>query len=260
MHEIALRIRLSAREPMTFGGFERLVGAVGTVGALIAWLPTPDARLALRGRGADPIRVETSAYGVAFEMLVVLDQTAPAAEHAAVSVAEMLRSATAEAQADDAFESGGVAGELDRLDRAAPRGRSTAERTLRAFLESARADVLSGRTTVRVRAASALVRLAEAGAVMIVERVEDPLADDPGARQIAFIVPDAGTVTIPDRPAPPAPADPAPTGDLSEKTQKSSGQGKHGKHGKKHDKKDRDTKKSESAPGAKKKSGKKTKK
>ena len=70
----------------------------------------------------------------------------------------------------------GIAGELDRLDRSAPRGRSVVERSLRAFLEGARSDVLARKSTTRLRAAQALLRLAEDGAELVVERVEDALA------------------------------------------------------------------------------------
>jgi len=50
------------------------------------------------------------------------------------------------------------------------------ERALRTFLEAARSDVLERKTTTRVRTAQALLRLAEADAVLTVERVADALA------------------------------------------------------------------------------------
>ncbi|WP_141718747.1 hypothetical protein [Curtobacterium sp. ER1/6] len=153
--------------------YERLVGSVASVAAVVAWLPTPDERLVLRGRTAEPVRLETVSYGDVFEMLVVLDQDSAAVERAAAAVAALVASVRDEAVADDVT---GIAGELDRLDRSAPRGRSTVERSLRAFLEGARADVLARRTTTKVRAAQALLRLAEDGAELVVERVEDALA------------------------------------------------------------------------------------
>ncbi|WP_396288721.1 hypothetical protein [Curtobacterium sp. KT1] len=153
--------------------YERIVGSVATVAALAAWLPTPDARLVVRGRGAEPVRLETVTYGSVVEMLVVLDQRSAAVERGAAAIAALIESVRHEHVADDVA---GVAGELDRLDRAAPRGRSVVERTLRTFLEGARADVLARKTTTRVRTAQALLRLAEDDAVLTVERVTDPLA------------------------------------------------------------------------------------
>ncbi|MFS0730804.1 hypothetical protein ABC270_12070 [Curtobacterium sp. 1P10AnD] len=173
VQEIAIRVRLREQERLALGEYERIVGSVATVAALIPWLPDPEAKLVLRGRGAEPVRVETVTYGSVFEMLVVLDQRSAAVERAAAVVAALIESVRHEHVADDVA---GVAGELDRLDRSAPRGRSLAERSLRALLEGARADVLARRTTTRVRAAQGLLRLAEDGAELIVERVDDALA------------------------------------------------------------------------------------
>lgn len=173
VQEIAIRVRLREQERLSLGEYERVVGSVASVAALIPWLSTPDARLVLRGRAAEPVRVETVTYGAVFEMLVVLDQRSATVERAAAAVAALIASVRDESVADDAS---GVVGELDRLDRSAPRGRSVAERALRSVLEGARADVLARRTTTRVRAAQALLRLAEDGAELEVERVADALA------------------------------------------------------------------------------------
>ncbi|MCS5488610.1 hypothetical protein NY588_15930 [Curtobacterium flaccumfaciens pv. beticola] len=175
VQEIAIRVRLREQERVGLAEYERIVGSVASVAAVVAWLPTPESRLVLRGRGAEPVRLETLSYGSVFEMLVVLDQRSPAVERAAGAVAALVDAVRDEAVADDAA---GVAGELDRLDRAAPRGRSGVERSLRAFLEGARSDVLARRTTTRVRAAQALLRLAEDGTEIIVERVDDALAPE----------------------------------------------------------------------------------
>ncbi|QKS16266.1 hypothetical protein HUN59_08580 [Curtobacterium sp. Csp2] len=175
VQEIAIRVRLREQERVGLAEYERIVGSVASVAAVVAWLPMPESRLVLRGRGAEPVRLETLSYGSVFEMLVVLDQRSPAVERAAAAVAALVDAVRDEAVADDAA---GVAGELDRLDRAAPRGRSGVERSLRAFLEGARSDVLARRTTTRVRAAQALLRLAEDGAEIIVERVDDALAPE----------------------------------------------------------------------------------
>jgi hypothetical protein len=153
--------------------YERIVGSVATVAALAAWLPNPDTRLVVRGRGAEPVRLETVTYGSVVEMLVVLDQHSAGVERAASAIAALIESVRHEHVADDVS---GVAGELDRLDRAAPRGRSAVERALRTFLEGARSDVLARKATTRVRTAQALLRLAEADAVLTVERVTDALA------------------------------------------------------------------------------------
>ncbi|WP_263091538.1 hypothetical protein [Curtobacterium sp. RIT-PI-V] len=173
VHEIAIRVRLREQERVVLADYERIVGSVATVAALAAWLPTPDARLVVRGRGAEPVRLETVTYGSVVEMLVVLDQHSAAVERGAAAIAALIESVRHEHVADDVA---GVAGELDRLDRAAPRGRSVVERTLRTFLEGARADVRARKTTTRVRTAQALLRLAEDDAVLTVERVTDALA------------------------------------------------------------------------------------
>ncbi|MBF4608497.1 hypothetical protein [Curtobacterium sp. VKM Ac-1393] len=173
VQEIAIRVRLREQERVVLADYERIVGSVATVAALAAWLPTPDARLVVRGRGAEPVRLETVTYGSVVEMLVVLDQRSAAVERGAAAIAALIESVRHEHVADDVA---GVAGELDRLDRAAPRGRSVVERTLRTFLQGARADVLARKTTTRVRTAQALLRLAEDDAVLTVERVTDALA------------------------------------------------------------------------------------
>lgn len=173
VQEIAIRVRLREQERVVLADYERIVGSIATVAALAAWLPTPDARLVVRGRGAEPVRLETVTYGSVVEMLVVLDQRSAAVERGAAAIAALIESVRHEHVADDVA---GVAGELDRLDRAAPRGRSVVERTLRTFLEGARADVLARKTTTRVRTAQALLRLAEDDAVLTVERVTDALA------------------------------------------------------------------------------------
>lgn len=173
VQEIAIRVRLREQERVVLADYERAVASVATVAALAAWLPTPDARLVIRGRGAEPVRLETVTYGSVIEMLVVLDQRSAAVERGAAVIAALIESVRHEHVEDDVA---GVAGELDRLDRSAPRGRSVVERTLRAFLEGARADVLTRKTTTRVRAAQALLRLAEDGASLVVERVDDALA------------------------------------------------------------------------------------
>jgi hypothetical protein len=173
VQEIAIRVRLREQERVVLSEYERIVGSVATVAALAAWLPNPDTRLVVRGRGAEPVRLETVTYGSVVEMLVVLDQRSAGVERAAAAIAALIESVRHEHVADDVS---GVAGELDRLDRAAPRGRSTVERALRTFLEGARSDVLERKTTTRVRTAQALLRLAEADAVLTVERVADALA------------------------------------------------------------------------------------
>ncbi|WP_146245788.1 MULTISPECIES: hypothetical protein [unclassified Curtobacterium] len=173
VQEIAIRVRLREQERVVLSEYERIVGSVATVAALAAWLPNPDTRLVVRGRGAEPVRLETVTYGSVVEMLVVLDQRSAGVERAAAAIAALIESFRHEHVADDVS---GVAGELDRLDRAAPRGRSAVERALRTFLEGARSDVLERKTTTRVRTAQALLRLAEADAVLTVERVADALA------------------------------------------------------------------------------------
>ena len=173
VQEIAIRVRLREQERVVLSEYERIVGSVATVAALAAWLPNPDTRLVVRGRGAEPVRLETVTYGSVVEMLVVLDQRSAGVERAAAAIAALIESVRHEHVADDVS---GVAGELDRLDRAAPRGRSAVERALRTFLEGARSDVLERKTTTRVRTAQALLRLAEADAVLSVERVADALS------------------------------------------------------------------------------------
>jgi hypothetical protein len=173
VQEIAIRVRLREQERVVLSEYERIVGSVATVAALATWLPNPDTRLVVRGRGAEPVRLETVTYGSVVEMLVVLDQRSAGVERAAAAIAALIESVRHEHVADDVS---GVAGELDRLDRAAPRGRSAVERALRTFLEGARSDVLARKTTTRVRTAQALLRLAEADAVLTVERVADALA------------------------------------------------------------------------------------
>jgi hypothetical protein len=173
VQEIAIRVRLRDQERVVLSEYERIVGSVATVSALAAWLPNPDTRLVVRGRGAEPVRLETVTYGSVVEMLVVLDQRSAGVERAAAAIAALIESVRREHVADDVS---GVAGELDRLDRAAPRGRSAVERALRTFLEGARSDVLARKATTRVRTAQALLRLAEADAVLTVERVADALA------------------------------------------------------------------------------------
>ncbi|MCS5513779.1 hypothetical protein NY537_13630 [Curtobacterium flaccumfaciens pv. betae] len=173
VQEIAIRVRLREQERVVLSEYERIVGSVATVAALAAWLPNPDTRLVVRGRGAEPVRLETVTYGSVVEMLVVLNQRSAGVERAAVAIAALIESVRHEHVADDVS---GVAGELDRLDRAAPRGRSAVERALRTFLEGARSDVLARKATTRVRTAQALLRLAEADAVLTVERVADALA------------------------------------------------------------------------------------
>ncbi|UBQ01345.1 hypothetical protein [Curtobacterium sp. TXMA1] len=172
--------------------YERIVGSVATVAAVVAWLPTPDARLVVRGRGAEPVRLETVSYGGVFEMLVVLDQRSAAVERAASAVAALIASVRDERVEDDVA---GVAGELDRLDRSAPRGRSAVERALRGFLEGARADVFARRTTTRVRAAQALLRLAEDGAELVVERVEDAFVPVMEEQEVDVLA-DTGTAVV----------------------------------------------------------------
>ena len=192
VQEIAIRVRLREQERVVLADYERAVASVATVAALAAWLPTPDARLVIRGRGAEPVRLETVTYGSVIEMLVVLDQRSAAVERGAAAIAALVESVRHEHVEDDVA---GVAGELDRLDRSAPRGRSVVERTLRAFLEGARADVLARKTTTRVRAAQALLRLAEDGASLVVERVDDALAPVVEERAVDVLA-DTGSVVV----------------------------------------------------------------
>ena len=192
MQEIAIRVRLREQERVGLAEYERIVASVATVAALTAWLPTPDARLVVRGRGAEPVRLETVSYGSTFEMLVVLDQRSAAVERAAATVAALIESVRHEHVEDDVA---GVAGEIDRLDRSAPRGRSAVERSLRTFLEGARADVLARKSTTRLRAAQVLVRLAEDAAELTVERVEDALASEL-TEQPVDVLEDTGSAVV----------------------------------------------------------------
>ncbi|TCU46480.1 hypothetical protein [Curtobacterium sp. PhB146] len=265
VQEIAIRVRLREQERVVLTDYERIVGSVATVAALAAWLPTPDARLVVRGRGAEPVRLETVTYGSVVEMLVVLDQRSAAVERGAAAIAALIESVRHEHVADDVA---GVAGELDRLDRAAPRGRSVVERTPRTFLEGARADVLARKTTTRVRTAQALLRLAEDDAVLTVERVTDALAPvleehavdvalDTGS---AVVVEPIDGVESPEQ----APVLPLPSGEAKpkksdEKPSKKQSDGKKKSDKKKSDKKDDGKKKSDKKKSDKKDDGKKKK-
>ena len=246
MQEIAIRVRLQEQDRLVLADYERIVGSVASVAAVVAWLPTPDARLVLRGRGAEPVRLETVSYGAVFEMLVVLDQRTPGVERAAAAVAALLESVRHEHVEDDVA---GVAGELDRLDRSAPRGRSAPERALRTFLEGARADASARKSTTRLRAAQALLRLAESGAEVLVERVEDALAPvvseqavdvlvDTGSAVVVEPVDGVGTAAAPE-PAPLQPEKPSAEKDSKKKDGKK-------KDGKKKDSKKKDSKKKDS--------------
>ncbi len=257
VQEIAIRVRLREQERVVLADYERIVGAVATVAALAAWLPTPDARLVVRGRGAEPVRLETVTYGSVVEMLVVLDQRSAAVERGAAAIAALIESVRHEHVADDVA---GVAGELDRLDRAAPRGRSVVERTLRTFLEGARADVLARKTTTRVRTAQALLRLAEDDAVLTVERVTDALAPvleehavdvelDTGS---AVVVEPIDGVESPE----PAPVLPLPSARVQPEQQKDDGKKQKKDQKKPSEKKDDGKKKSDKKQSDKKKSDK----
>ncbi|WIB35173.1 MULTISPECIES: hypothetical protein [unclassified Curtobacterium] len=193
MQEIAIRVRLREQDRLGLAEYERIVGSVASVAAVVAWLPTPEARLVLRGRGAEPVRLETMSYGAVFEMLVVMDQRSPAVEQAAAAVAALVETVRHEHVEDDMA---GTAGALDRLDRAAPRGRSQPERALRTFLEGARADALARRSTTRLRAAQALVRLAGSGAEIVVERIEDALATEVEGRAVGTITDTGASVVV----------------------------------------------------------------
>jgi hypothetical protein len=250
VQEIAIRVRLREQERVGLAEYERIVASVATVAAVVAWLPTPDARLVVRGRGAEPVRLETVSYGSTFEMLVVLDQRSAGVERAAAAVAALIESVRHQHVEDDVA---GVAGELDRLDRAAPRGRSAVERSLRTFLEGARADVLARKSTTRLRAAQALVRLAEDAAELTVERVEDALASEL-TEQPVDVLADTGSAVVvepvdglePSEPAvPPVPE--APEDQDGKKTKKKDAKKKDTKKkksSKKDDKKKDDKKKS----------------
>jgi hypothetical protein len=250
VQEIAIRVRLREQERVGLAEYERIVASVATVAAVVAWLPTPDARLVVRGRGAEPVRLETVSYGSTFEMLVVLDQRSAGVERAAAAVAALIESVRHQHVEDDVA---GVAGELDRLDRAAPRGRSAVERSLRTFLEGARADVLARKSTTRLRAAQALVRLAEDAAELTVERVEDALASEL-TEQPVDVLADTGSAVVvepvdglePSEPAvPPVPGTPEqhePKSSKQKDTKKKDAKKK--KSSKKDDKKKDDKKKS----------------
>lgn len=251
VQEIAIRIRLREQERVVLADYERAVASVATVAALAAWLPTPDARLVIRGRGAEPVRLETVTYGSVIEMLVVLDQRSAAVERGAAAIAALVESVRHEHVEDDVA---GVAGELDRLDRSAPRGRSVVERTLRAFLEGARADVLARKTTTRVRAAQALLRLAEDGASLVVERVDDALA--PVVEEHAVdVLADMGSAVVVepvDGVGSPEPEpEPKPKKADKKKSKKDDGK-KHKKDAGKKSKKDADKKQSKKGDGKKK--------
>ncbi|QWS34321.1 hypothetical protein [Curtobacterium aetherium] len=248
MQEIAIRVRLREQDRLGLAEYERIVGSVASVAAVVAWLPTPDARLVLRGRGAEPVRLETMSYGSVFEMLVVMDQRNPGVERAAAAVAALLESVRHEHVEDDVA---GIAGELDRLDRSAPRGRSVPERALRTFLEGARADALARRSTTRLRAAQALLRLAEDGAEIVVERVEDALAPVV-EEQAVDVLADTGSVVVvepvdgvesADVPSAPAPLAAEPTEQDAKQSDVQQGKEKDAK--KKSDKKKSDKKKSD---------------
>ncbi|QCR43764.1 hypothetical protein C1N91_09680 [Curtobacterium sp. SGAir0471] len=252
VQEIAIRVRLREQDRLGLAEYERIVGSVATVAAVVAWLPTPDARLVVRGRGAEPVRLETVSYGGVFEMLVVLDQRSAAVERAASAVAALIASVRDEHVEDDVA---GIAGELDRLDRSAPRGRSAVERALRGFLEGARADVLARRTTTRVRAAQALLRLAEDGAELVVERVEDALVPVVEEQEVDVLA-DTGTAVVVEPVDGPAPAG-VRTPRTEDEDEDESGVEQPTKQdtSKKKDKKKKDKKKSDKKKKDKKKSG-----
>ncbi|MBY0176545.1 hypothetical protein [Curtobacterium herbarum] len=258
VQEIAIRVRLREQDRLGLAEYERIVGSVASVAAVVAWLPTPDARLVLRGRGAEPVRLETMSYGTVFEMLVVMDQRTPGVERAAAAVAALLESVRHERVEDDVA---GVAGELDRLDRSAPRGRSVPERALRTFLEGARADGLARKSTTRLRAAQSLLRLAESGAEVLVERVEDALAPVV-TEQPVDVLADTGSAVVvepvdgvePVEPVAPEPEQPKQK-DVDEKSSKKKKSKK--KDDDKKDSKKKDSKKSSKKKDDKKKDGKK---
>jgi len=261
VQEIAIRVRLREQDRLGLAEYERIVGSVASVAAVVAWLPTPDARLVLRGRGAEPVRLETMSYGTVFEMLVVMDHRTPGVERAAAAVAALLESVRHERVEDDVA---GVAGELDRLDRSAPRGRSVPERALRTFLEGARADALARKSTTRLRAAQSLLRLAESGAEVLVERVEDALAPVV-SEQSVDVMADTGSAVVVEpvdgvepvgvEPVVPEPEQPKKKND-DEKSSKKKKKSSKKKDDKKKDDKKKDSKKKDD----KKKSSKKDKK
>ncbi|WP_420362336.1 hypothetical protein AABM26_11705 [Curtobacterium aetherium] len=242
MQEIAIRVRLREQDRLGLAEYERIVGSVASVAAMVAWLPTPDARLVLRGRGAEPVRLETMSYGSVFEMLVVMDQRNPGVERAAAAVAALLEAVRHEHVEDDVA---GIAGELDRLDRSAPRGRSVPERALRTFLEGARADALARRSTTRLRAAQALLRLAEDGAEVVVERVEDALAPVV-EEQAVDVLADTGSVVVVESAPVPEPVAPEPEKPLSDEDSKNEKSSKKKDEKKKKSSKKKDDKKKSS--------------
>lgn len=251
VQEIAIRVRLREQDRLGLAEYERIVGSVATVAAVVAWLPTPGSRLVVRGRGAEPVRLETVSYGTVFEMLVVLDERSAEVERAASAVAALVASVRDARVEDDVA---GIAGELDRLDRSAPRGRSAVERALRGFLEGARADVLARKTTTRVRAAQSLLRLAEDGAELVMERVEDALAPVVEEQQVDVLT-DTGTAVVVEpvdglspsgvRAPQTDDAQDAEESDAEKDSKKKQGKKKHGKnkHGKNKDGKKKDGKK-----------------
>ena len=264
VQEIAIRVRLREQDRLGLAEYERIVGSVASVAAVVAWLPTPDARLVLRGRGAEPVRLETMSYGTVFEMLVVMDQRTPGVERAAAAVAALLESVRHERVEDDVA---GIAGELDRLDRSAPRGRSVPERALRTFLEGARADALARKSTTRLRAAQSLLRLAESGAEVLVERVEDALAPVV-SEQAVDVLADTGSAVVVEpvdgvepvgvEPVAPEPEQPKKKNDDEKSSKKKDDKKKDSK--KKDDKKKDSKKKDDKKKDDKKKSSKKDKK
>jgi hypothetical protein len=255
VQEIAIRVRLREQDRLGLAEYERIVGSVASVAAVVAWLPTPDARLVLRGRGAEPVRLETMSYGTVFEMLVVMDQRTPGVERAAAAVAALLESVRHEHVEDDVA---GIAGELDRLDRSAPRGRSVPERALRTFLEGARADALARKSTTRLRAAQSLLRLAESGAEVLVERIEDALAPVVSEQAVDVLADTGSAVVVEPAPAAPAPEPVVPQPESSEKKNgKKDGKKDGKKSSKKKDSKKKDSKKKDDEKKSSKKKDKK---
>jgi len=178
VQEIAIRVRMDEQERLGVGEYERVVGAALTAAALVAWLPAPQERLMVRGRGVQPVRIETVSSGSGFEALIVLDDRTDATARAADAVAALVNGARGVHVENPASA---AAGQIERVEGVAPRGRSAIEQALRTTVQEAHVDVAVGRTTPRVRAVSALARLAEAGAVL--ERVTDADADVSGSPQ-----------------------------------------------------------------------------
>ncbi|WP_066519661.1 hypothetical protein [Curtobacterium ammoniigenes] len=201
MQEIALRIRLTSPDRFSFSDYAKQVDAATSVAALVPWLATPNARLTLRGPGADPVRIETSSFGGTTTMVVVLAHTAPAVEAAAAVIAALLdaaQSTLAPASGSD----GELSDRLDALDLAAPRARDGAARMVRQLIEDARVEVREGAEGTATAAARALVCLADAKAAVVVERVADASAEILEERRVAFLIPDDGSVTIVPDPSP----------------------------------------------------------